>query len=98
MKLRLLHAMHASNMLVWVRQCGAGLWDYDFWSEMKSCPVRGTFVAGSGDGKLPESMKQMAAGYGSGTGLSIVDGAGHLPMVEKPQEVARLVADFLDAR
>jgi pimeloyl-ACP methyl ester carboxylesterase len=27
--------------------------------------------------------------------LEVVEGAGHLPMVERPEEVARFVAEFL---
>jgi len=58
---------------------------------------KGAFLVGAGDGVLPKTMKEnMADKLGSGVELKIVDGAGHLPMVERPTEVAQFVAKFLE--
>jgi pimeloyl-ACP methyl ester carboxylesterase len=71
------------------------LWDYDLRPKMKIATVRAVFVVGGGDGKLPTSMADMAKHYGTGAEFRQIDGAGHLPMVEKPQEFSTLVTDFL---
>ena len=54
------------------------------------------FVVGSGDGVLPQGMKKMAEDYGDGKSeLKIVEGAGHLPMAEQPEEFAKVIDAFL---
>ena len=77
------------------------LYDYDFWEDMKSAETekpRGMFIVGAQDGKLPEGMKKMAEGYGpSDATLHVVEEAGHLPMVEKPKEVAEMLCNFLSS-
>jgi pimeloyl-ACP methyl ester carboxylesterase len=73
------------------------LYKYDFWNDMKNAKSKGIFVVGAGDGALPESMKKMAGGYGTGSTLHVVENAGHLPMVEKPKEVAQILTDFICA-
>jgi pimeloyl-ACP methyl ester carboxylesterase len=38
----------------------------------------------------------MSAAYGSsGAEYTVIDGAGHLPMVEKPEKFAEVVTKFL---
>ncbi|KAL1304842.1 hypothetical protein AAFC00_003767 [Neodothiora populina] len=72
------------------------LWEYDMQPLMKGAKVKGLFVAGSGDGVLPKTMKDMAERYGSsGTECVIIEGAGHLPMVEKPEDVAAVAIKAL---
>jgi len=72
------------------------LFAYDVQEEMKSAGVPGIFVVGAGDGVLPKMMKEMAETYGRGASLlHSIDHAGHLPMVEKPEEFANIVTKFL---
>jgi len=71
------------------------LFEYDLREEMKTCSVKGAFVVGGSDGVLPATMKEMAASYGKGAEYEVIEGAGHLPMVEKPQEFAEFVTGFL---
>lgn len=71
------------------------LYDYDFRPLMKSGKVKGIFVVGAGDGVLPKSMPEMAAAYGDGVECKVVEGAGHVPMVEKPEEFGKIVERFL---
>ncbi|KAG0650087.1 hypothetical protein D0Z07_3483 [Hyphodiscus hymeniophilus] len=72
------------------------LFEYDLKEEMKASEVKGMFVVGGGDGVLPGTMKEMAASYGkNGTRYEVIEGAGHLPMVEKPKEFAEVVSGFM---
>lgn len=88
--------MVINNSLEGFRKGVQALFQYDIEEEMKSASVKGTFVVGGGDGVLPKTMKTMADGYGAkGADLHIIDGAGHLPMVEKPKEFAQVVTTFL---
>lgn len=71
------------------------LWEYDLRPMMPAATVKAIFVVGAGDGKLPTSMKDMADAYASGAPLKVIQGAGHLPMVEKPLEFSSVVTEFL---
>ncbi|RAL66713.1 hypothetical protein DID88_007497 [Monilinia fructigena] len=72
------------------------LYQYDIREEMKKPGVeKGLFVVGGSDGVLPKTMKEMAGNYGHGAECKVIEGAGHLPMVEKPEEFADVVATFL---
>ncbi|KIV90842.1 hypothetical protein PV10_05450 [Exophiala mesophila] len=71
------------------------LWEYDLRPMMPTATVKAIFVVGAGDGKLPTSMKEMADSYAGGVPLKVVEGAGHLPMVEKPLEFSSIVTEFL---
>ncbi|KAK5065397.1 hypothetical protein LTR84_001235 [Exophiala bonariae] len=84
-----------SNSLHGFKNVVKALWDYDLRPEMKTATVRALFVVGAGDGKLPTSMAAMAQDYGNGAGFHQIEGAGHLPMVEKPQEFSSVVTEFL---
>lgn len=88
--------MVATNSLVGFKKSVEALFDYDLTGEMKSSKVRGAFVVGGSDGVLPETMKEMAGAYGkNGAEYRVIDGAGHLPMVEKPREFADILTKFL---
>ncbi|TGO15592.1 hypothetical protein BTUL_0038g00210 [Botrytis tulipae] len=72
------------------------LYQYDIREEMKNPGVeKALFVVGGSDGVLPKTMKEMAGNYGKGVECKVIEGAGHLPMVEKPEEFANVVATFL---
>lgn len=78
---RSVHALHA----------------YDVRDKMATYRGKGAFLVGDGDGVLPATMREhMADKLGQGTHLEVIQGAGHLPMVEKPESVAKFVADFLE--
>lgn len=87
--------MVEKNSLEGFKKSVEALYDYDIRSAMKDCKVKGAFVVGSGDGVLPGAMKEMAAALGKGAMYEVIDGAGHLPMVEQPEEFARFVSRFL---
>ncbi|MCJ1336900.1 hypothetical protein MMC09_002178 [Bachmanniomyces sp. S44760] len=88
--------MVQTNSLEGFKKSVYALFEYDMGDKMKGCTsVKGAFFVGSGDGKLPSVMKEMAAGFGPGAQYDVIDGAGHLPMVEKPEPFAERVTSFL---
>ncbi|KAH7327187.1 Alpha/Beta hydrolase protein [Rhexocercosporidium sp. MPI-PUGE-AT-0058] len=88
--------MVKNNSLEGFKKSVEALFEYDLKEEMKTSAVKGAFVVGSGDGVLPSAMKEMAASYGSsGAAYEVIDEAGHLPMVEKPQQFAAVVTKLL---
>lgn len=88
--------MVINNSLAGFRKSVEALCDYNFQPQMKSGKVKGVFVVGSGDGVLPKTMKDMAGRYGSsGAECVEISGAGHLPMVEKPQQVAEVLSKLV---
>jgi pimeloyl-ACP methyl ester carboxylesterase len=88
--------MVKTNSLEGFKKSVVALFEYDLKEKMKASKVKGMFLVGSGDGVLPEAMKEMSAGYGSkGAQYTVIDGAGHLPMVEKPERFAEVVTRFL---
>ncbi|KAF3045783.1 hypothetical protein E8E11_006315 [Didymella keratinophila] len=85
-----------TNSLAGFRDAVKALHEYDIRAKMADYKGKGAFLVGAGDGVLPKTMKEnMADKLGSGVELKIIDGAGHLPMVERPEEVAKFVAGFL---
>ncbi|KIY04104.1 uncharacterized protein Z520_00796 [Fonsecaea multimorphosa CBS 102226] len=76
------------------------LFNYDYTPLLAGYQGRGGFLVGAGDGVLPQGMEKLAKELGSAHGktaaFKLVEGAGHLPMVEKPAEVADFVGDFLN--
>jgi pimeloyl-ACP methyl ester carboxylesterase len=88
--------MVETNSLEGFKSSVRALFEYDLKEEMKSSEVKGMFLVGGGDGVLPGTMKEMAGAYGkSGAEYRVIENAGHLPMVEKPEEFASVVTTFL---
>lgn len=96
-----LHAVKAAverNSLHGFKTAVRALYSYDYADDMKKGTVPGAFLVGAGDGKLPEGMKKMRDMYADGKGAYyLVQDAGHLPMVEKPDVVKGHVTEFLRA-
>jgi pimeloyl-ACP methyl ester carboxylesterase len=89
-------AMVTGNSLEGFKKGVKALYQYDFRDGMKEARTKGLFLVGGGDGVLPKTMKGMADMYGDGTSeLVVIDKAGHLPMVERPEEFTRAIERFL---
>ncbi|PVH95754.1 alpha/beta-hydrolase [Periconia macrospinosa] len=91
--------MVRTNSLAGFRDSVKALYAYDFRDEMKRFEGgKGAFLVGGGDGVLPKTMSEMAGALGrdGGVVLKVVEGAGHLPMVERPEEVAGFVREVLE--
>ncbi|GME32240.1 Alpha beta hydrolase fold protein [Neofusicoccum parvum] len=95
-KLRGVKAAVERNSLHGFKTAVRALYSYDYAGDMRSGRVPGAFLVGAGDGKLPEGMKKMGEMYADGKGpYYLVQDAGHLPMVEKPEVVKGHVTEFL---
>ncbi|KAI4154948.1 MAG: hypothetical protein LQ340_001321 [Diploschistes diacapsis] len=101
--------MVRTNSLEGFRSVVRSLFEYDLQAGMEGAVteghggVRGCFVVGSEDGVLPEVMRRMAQSYGinggkggrKGGAFEVVEGAGHLPMVQRPREFVEAVGRFI---
>lgn len=70
---------------------------FDLLKGIEKATVPAMFVAGGDDKPVIESMKQLAANYGKGTELRLIDDSGHIPAVDQPEELAHVLTDFLQA-
>lgn len=93
--------MVVTNSLPEFRRGVETLFDYDYTDMLPGYEGRGAFLVGAGDGVLPKGMEKLSQTLGSAAGktasFKLVEGAGHLPMVERPQVVAEFVGDFINA-
>ncbi|GAB7341784.1 hypothetical protein MBLNU457_g0115t1 [Dothideomycetes sp. NU457] len=94
-EVRRVKEMVRTNSLEGFKKGVQALFEYDMNPLMKGCKVKGEFLVGAGDGALPKGMQKMALDLGDGTECTVVEGAGHLPMVEKPERVAQVVSEML---
>lgn len=95
-KIQRVKDMVATNSLPGFRDSVKALHQYDIRDKMAGYQGKGAFLVGAGDGVLPKTMKEnMADKLGSGVELKVIEGAGHLPMVERPEDVAKFAAEFL---
>ena len=68
------------------------------WSRLGELTMPVLLVTGADDAKFCELNRRMAAAIGPGARHVAVEGAGHSPHLVRPDLVASLVEDFLDAR
>ena len=53
-------------------------------------------VVGDQDGSTPPDLVRSTADLIEGARFEIIEGAGHLPCIERPDETARLIGGFLN--
>lgn len=87
----------ANNSLEGFRRAAQALCAYDVRERMANASVPGLFVAGGGDGVLPQTMQKMADDLKLAAELKVIDKAGHLPMVEQPGQFTEVVNSFIHA-
>lgn len=73
----------------------AALRDADLTESTRALKVPTLVMVGDEDGSTPPDLVRTTAELIQGSEFRIVEGAGHLPNVEKPDVVARLIAEFL---
>ncbi|NDW03784.1 3-oxoadipate enol-lactonase [Jiella pacifica] len=91
-----------SNMLVnspvagYLGSCAA-LRDTDHTETVRNLEVPTLCIVGDQDGSTPPDLVKACADLIVGARFEIVEGAGHLPCIERPETTARLLGDFADA-
>lgn len=75
--------------------CSAAISGTDFFTTTSSLTLPTLAIAGSEDGSTPPDLVRETAGLIKGSRFELIRGAGHLPMVEKPQVFANHLSGFL---
>jgi pimeloyl-ACP methyl ester carboxylesterase len=73
--------------------CGA-IRDANFDHSNRPHVVPALCIAGEADGATPPPLVQALAANISGAGYVEIKGAGHLPCVEEPERMAKIISDF----
>jgi 3-oxoadipate enol-lactonase len=75
--------------------CSAAIAGTDFFSTTASLGLSTLGIAGSDDGATPPDLVRETVDLVKGSQFHLIRGAGHLPCVEKPEEYARVLTEFL---
>ena len=75
--------------------CSAAISEADFYSTTAELTLHTLAIAGSEDGSTPPDLVRETADLIKGARFHLIRGAGHLPCVEKPDEYARVLVEFL---
>lgn len=77
--------------------CAAAIAGSDFYTPTAGLTLPTLAIAGTDDGSTPPDMLRELADLIKGSRLALIRGAGHMPLIEKPQDYAVAVNDFLAA-
>ncbi len=75
--------------------CASAIAGTDFYTTTAGLRLPTLAIAGARDGSTPPDLVRETAALIPGHRFTLMHGAGHLPMVEKPAEYAALLQDFL---
>ncbi len=75
--------------------CSAAIAGTDFMTTTAALRLPTLGIAGSEDGSTPPDLVKEMVDLVPGSEFALIRGAGHLPCVEKPEEYARILSDFL---
>lgn len=75
--------------------CAAAIAGTDFYTTTASLRLPTLVIAGANDGTTPPDLVRETAELIPGARFELLRGQGHLPMLEKPADYARLVGEFL---
>src|SRR3546814_1862948 len=73
----------------------AAIRDADFTEEAKRIAVPTLCMVGAEDGATPPALVRELADLIPGARYEVIEGAGHLPCIERPVAVARLIEGFV---
>lgn len=76
--------------------CCAALAGADLRASTASLTLPTLAVAGSVDGSTPPDLVRATAATIAGARFEVIDGVGHIPCVEAPERLARLIGGFLE--
>ena len=88
-----------ANMLVRTPAAGylgscAALRDADYTKATAGLDLPTLCIVGDQDGSTPPDLVRSTAGLIAGSRFEVVEGAGHLPCIERPEAVVSLLRDF----
>jgi 3-oxoadipate enol-lactonase len=91
-----LRAMIAATPLAGFRACATALMDYDYTDQLPriACPT--LLLAGAEDGAMPDSMAKILRPAIPGARMQVIEGAGHVPCLERPEAFTAALRGFLD--
>ena len=69
---------------------------FDVMESVKKIQVPTLLICGSADRMTPPNRSEYLRDQIEGAQLHIIEGAGHMVMIERPDEVAGLLTGFLD--
>ena len=75
--------------------CSAAIRDTDLHSATSGLTLPTLAIAGDVDGSTPADLVRETAALIKGSRFHLIRGAGHLPCVEKPEEYARVLSEFI---
>ena len=75
--------------------CSAAISGTDFYTTTASLTLPTLGIAGSDDGSTPPDLVRETVDLVKGSDFHLIRNAGHLPCVEKPEEYAEVLTDFL---
>lgn len=75
--------------------CAAAIAGTDFYETTATLRLPTLAIAGTNDGSTPPDLVRETAGLIPGARFRLIRGAGHLPMAEKPEDYADILAGFL---
>ncbi|MFB9151031.1 alpha/beta fold hydrolase [Roseovarius ramblicola] len=79
-----------------VRQVRALQRRRDYQAVLRRCQVPALVLCGAADGLTPQRRHEFMAGLIPGADLCVIDGAGHLPVLERPAETNAALCAWLE--
>jgi pimeloyl-ACP methyl ester carboxylesterase len=93
-----LYLAFVRSVLAWGRNLPGQENEPKFTSQLSKIKAR-TLVVGSGNDQLiPLSLSEKIAENIPGAKLQVMPDGGHIPFIEKPEDVTRIVLDFIGAK
>ncbi len=74
----------------------AALRDSDLTESTRALKLPVLCIVGDQDGSTPRDLVRSLADLIEGARFEVIEGAGHIPCVEKPADTVRLISDFLN--
>jgi 3-oxoadipate enol-lactonase len=75
--------------------CASAIAGTDFYTPTSGLRLPVLAIAGANDGTTPPDLVRETADLVPGSRFHLIRGAGHLPMVEKPEEYVQVLREFL---
>ena len=76
--------------------CSAAIAGTDFFTPTSGLRLPALGIAGDVDGSTPPDLVRETINLIPGSRFHLIRGAGHLPCVEKPEEYAKILSDFIE--